>query len=370
MLRRISALVFLGRIVLLAQQLPSPPTFSKADMERLITDLGNASATNTISATQILAKRFSADMEKAAKAPVADRAAAMQKATDEYRKRVDAFNKGGKAGEDWAEGTGWILNPAHPELGFYQNLLNACSNGNKFATRKEDGTPVFQQVVTEGGSVVIHTYTPGLPLDEATPSRLSSRAVCPTLVRNAVKATQPKTAAADGASDIPKLMKICAAFCATLEWRNGRFEVLARDGKPATEFTVESFTSASIVMKRTELPHSGDYGLTAVYKGTFTEGSETAQGTVDFAWPGKPGYPHSANWTANWGASLAQARPPTQNKPEERCKTQCNSGIYEVGFPTAFHTSALYCGSAEVCTLMYRLKSRLSFSRIGTNAFT
>jgi hypothetical protein len=43
---------------------------------------------------------------------------------------------------------------------------------------------------------------------------------------------------------------------------------------------------------------------------------------------------------------------------------------YAFYFPTAFHTSALVCGAAEVCTLIYRSKSRLSFSRTGTRAFT
>src|SRR5439155_1068826 len=39
-------------------------------------------------------------------------------------------------------------------------------------------------------------------------------------------------------------------------------------------------------------------------------------------------------------------------------------------FPTAFHSSALVCGVAEACTFIYRSKSRLSFSRIGTRALT
>jgi hypothetical protein len=78
---------------------------------------------------------------------------------------------------------------------------------------------------------------------------------------------------------------------------------MARDGQLATIYTVESFTPDSIAMKRTELPHSGDYGLTAIYKGTITEGSDIAEGTLDFTWPGKTGYPHSAKWKAGWGGT-------------------------------------------------------------------
>jgi hypothetical protein len=103
-----------------------------------------------------------------------------------------------------------------------------------------------------------------------------------------------------------------------MEWRNGRFEVMAPNGKLATQYTVESFAPNSIGIRRIEPAHSGDYGLTAVYKGTFTDGSETARGTVGFTWPGKPGYPHSTPWTATWGSELAQAHPPSQKKLLER----------------------------------------------------
>src|SRR5690348_14960209 len=97
MTRQVTALVFLGRLALSAQPHPAL-TFSKADMERLIEDMKKVLINNTKSGTQILAKQFSEQMQEAAKAPPDKRAAAMQKATDDYKKRVDAFNQGGEPG--------------------------------------------------------------------------------------------------------------------------------------------------------------------------------------------------------------------------------------------------------------------------------
>ena len=324
MTRHVTALVFLGRLALFAQPQPTPspksdaPTFTQADMKRLLEDMAKVLIANTKSATGILAKQYSEEMQKAAKAPPDQRGAAMQKATDDYKKRVDAFNQGGQPGRDLATADALIRNPMHPENGFYRNLLDACMTGHKFLTRTEDGMPVLQQVTVEGGTTVLHTFPPGLPVEKTAPSQLSSGALCPNLVQNALKPSPKTIAEAPAPSAIPKALQLCSSACATLEWRNGHFEVMARDGQPATIYTVESFTGNSIIMKRTELPHSGDYGLTATYKGTFEEGSDTAQGTVDFAWPGKPGYPHSAKWRASWGDSAAAARPLSQKKPEER----------------------------------------------------
>jgi hypothetical protein len=97
---------------------------------------------------------------------------------------------------------------------------------------------------------------------------------------------------------IPRVMQVCAAVCATLNWANGRFEVLARDGIPAITYTVESFTPKSIILHRRELQNSPAYGMTAVYRGTFEDGSDTAHGSVDFTWPDHPGFPSSNHWTA------------------------------------------------------------------------
>jgi hypothetical protein len=320
MTRQVTALVCLSPLALFAQPQPSPnePTFSQADMMRLLTDMAKVFRANIISGTQPLAKQYSEEIQKAAKAPVAQRAAAMQKATDDYRKRVDAFNQGGQPGADVAAAESMIRNPMHPENGFYKNLLGPCLAGAKFLTRTEDGTPVLQQVTVEGATTIIHSFPLGLPVEKTAPSKLSPQALCPTLVRNAVLPSPPTLAEASAPPLLPKTLQLCGAACATLAWRNGRYEVMARDGELATIYTVESFTHESIVMKRTELPHSGDYGLTATYKGTFEDGSDTAQGTVDFAWPGKPGYPHSGKWKASWGDAIASARPPAQRRPEER----------------------------------------------------
>lgn len=327
MTRRITALFFLGRLLLIAQQptptgspnQAAPPSFTKADMDRLIADFIKVIRTNTKTGTQVLAKRFSANLEKAAKVPPAQRAAAMQKASEDYRKEVDAFNQDGLERTNWAEATSPIVNPMHPEFGYWKNLLDACVEGRRFATRTDEGMPVYRQVRTEGGVTVIHTFTPALPIEETIPSRLSAQAVCLGLVRNAVKASPPNLPEASASSGLPKAMQICVSACATLEWADDHYQVKGRDGKPATTYTVESFTPTSVIIRRTELPHSGDYGLTAVYKGTFVEGATTAQGTVDFAaWPGHSGFPHSGTWKATWGASLAENRPVAQKKPEER----------------------------------------------------
>jgi hypothetical protein len=96
----------------------------------------------------------------------------------------------------------------------------------------------------------------------------------------------------------PKTLQICASACAILDWAGGHYEVMARDGIPATTYTIESFTPQSVRLLRTELPHSGDYGLTATYRGSFEDGAESAHGSVDFTWPGHPGFPHSGSWTA------------------------------------------------------------------------
>jgi hypothetical protein len=114
---------------------------------------------------------------------------------------------------------------------------------------------------------------------------------------------------------MPKVMQVCVAVCATLEWSNGRYQVLSNDGIPSITYTVESFTPKSVVMHRTELANNPAYGLTAVYTGTFEDGATSAHGTVDFKWPGHQGFPHSGTWKATWGASLATAAQP---KPEER----------------------------------------------------
>ena len=324
MTRQVTALFFLGRLALFAQsQTTNPradaaPSFSLADMTRLVNDAAKASRANILSATQPLARQYSEAMQKAAKLPPTERAAAMQKATDDYKKRVDAFNQGGQPGADLSWAIALIRNAPHPENGFYRNLVDACMTGHKFLTRGEDGMPVLQQVAVEGGTTILHTSPPGLPVDKNSISQLSPDVLCPSLVKNAVRPSPPAPRASLACVRFPRTMQLCGAACATLTWRNGRFEVMARDGQLATIYTVESFTPDSIAMKRTELPHSGDYGLTAIYKGTITEGSDIAEGTVDFTWPGKPGYPHSAKWRASWGDSVAAARPLSQKKPEER----------------------------------------------------
>jgi hypothetical protein len=199
MTRQVTALVFLSRLALFAQPQQSP-TFSKADMIRLLEDMKKVLIANTKSRTQILAKQYNEEMQKAAKAPTtAERTAAMQKATDDYKKRVDALNRGGQP--SLASAIALIQNPPHPENGFYGNLLNACMTGNTFLTRTEDGTPVLQQVTVEEGTAILHTVPLGLSVEKTAPSHLSLDALCPTLVKNAVRPSPPTLAQASTASD-------------------------------------------------------------------------------------------------------------------------------------------------------------------------
>jgi len=75
MTRQVTALVFLGRLALFAQPQPTPtpksdaPSFTQAEMKRLLEDMAKVVIVNTRSATGILAKQYSEEMQKAAKAP-------------------------------------------------------------------------------------------------------------------------------------------------------------------------------------------------------------------------------------------------------------------------------------------------------------
>ena len=126
----------------------------------------------------------------------------------------------------------------------------------------------------------------------------------------AVAQTKPETG-------LPKTMKICVAVCANLEWADGRYENFDLQRRPHTVYEVETFTPQSIVIKRTELAIDPAYGLTAVYRGAFTEDAGGAQGTVEFKWPGHRGYPHSANWKATWDASASPAITETARERQE-----------------------------------------------------
>jgi len=113
-----------------------------------------------------------------------------------------------------------------------------------------------------------------LPIEKTSPSHAPAEALCPTLVQNALKPAPHTTAEAPAPFAILNKLRICAEVCTTLAWRNGRFEVMARDGQLATIYTVENFTPNSIVIRRAELPPRADYGPTAIYKGAFAEAGE------------------------------------------------------------------------------------------------
>jgi hypothetical protein len=84
-------------------------------------------------------------------------------------------------------------------------------------------------------------------------------------------------------------------------WNNGAIAIL----------TVSSFTSASVVINRTDTSASVSAGLTAVYTGKISSGGNSiVNGSVTWTWAGVPGYPATGTWTASWAAT-APPPPPT-----------------------------------------------------------
>lgn len=70
MTRKVTALIFLGRLALVAQQPPSPtprpdaiPLFTQADMQRLLNDAMTEFQKNQLQATQIMARQFQEEMK-------------------------------------------------------------------------------------------------------------------------------------------------------------------------------------------------------------------------------------------------------------------------------------------------------------------
>jgi hypothetical protein len=74
-------------------------------------------------------------------------------------------------------------------------------------------------------------------------------------------------------------------------WNNGAAAIL----------TVQSFTSASVIIERTDLRRSVSAGLTATYTGQISDaGNSIVNGRVTWTWPGHRGYPATGKWTATW----------------------------------------------------------------------
>jgi hypothetical protein len=82
------------------------------------------------------------------------------------------------------------------------------------------------------------------------------------------------------------------------EWSNGAFATLS----------IVSFTTASVVIDRTDTAQSVSAGLTAVYTGTISSaGDSIVNGSVTWTWPGVAGYPNTGTWNASWTVSAPQS---------------------------------------------------------------
>lgn len=80
-------------------------------------------------------------------------------------------------------------------------------------------------------------------------------------------------------------------------WNNGALATL----------TVQSFTPASVIINRTDIPGSVSYGMTAVYTGQISSaGNSILNGSVTWTWPGHYGYPATGSWSAYWSLPTPQ----------------------------------------------------------------
>jgi pimeloyl-ACP methyl ester carboxylesterase len=80
-------------------------------------------------------------------------------------------------------------------------------------------------------------------------------------------------------------------------WNNGALATL----------TVQSFTPASVIIDRTDIPGSVSYGMTAVYTGQISSaGNSILNGSVTWTWPGHYGYPATGSWSAYWSLPTPQ----------------------------------------------------------------
>lgn len=93
------------------------------------------------------------------------------------------------------------------------------------------------------------------------------------------------------------------------------FRARWNNGATAT-LTVQSFTPASVIVSRTDLPNSTSAGMTAIYSGEISGiGDSIVNGKVTWNWPGHAGYPYTGTWTASW----TSPPPPTvqQQTPQD-----------------------------------------------------
>ena len=96
---------------------------------------------------------------------------------------------------------------------------------------------------------------------------------------------------------LPKVLRICAAYCANWRWKDGKYYGDSQDDAHP-QMTVESF-GPKLLMRRVDPPsRSNPTGLSALYQGRVVEG-KGIEGMITFNWQnGNP--PMSIPFTGIW----------------------------------------------------------------------
>jgi len=104
----------------------------------------------------------------------------------------------------------------------------------------------------------------------------------------------------------PPVMRVCdpRGTCGTWTWNTGHYDGAWPTANVTSTLTVESFSPASVIIRRTDTSPKGRIGLAYTYSGMIS-----AQGNsiLDGVWTGEPGTRtagSSGNFTATWGEAL------------------------------------------------------------------
>ena len=113
----------------------------------------------------------------------------------------------------------------------------------------------------------------------------------------------------------PPVMRVCdpGGTCGTWTWNNGHYDGVWAQAGVTANLAVESFTSESVVIRRTDTGARAGYAY--VYTGKISAGGDSI---LNGTWVGVPGTAQAGsagNFTATWGAALGNnpaARPSPQ----------------------------------------------------------
>jgi len=100
---------------------------------------------------------------------------------------------------------------------------------------------------------------------------------------------------------VPTIIHECEGnLCSNWTWNDLKFRAQWSNGAVAT-LTVESFTTSSVVIDRTDAPNSSTAGLTAVYTGEISNaGNSIVNGKVTWTWRGFKNGVAKGAWTGTW----------------------------------------------------------------------